>query len=373
MHGRARGDERFVGTERWSKEGFAGAPQRRSGGRTRERGRLVTLAQKPGEAKFGDKLAQLKSLVSASADKSTAHAEEEQQEDDFFTTVVPDCRAPETPTVSTVSRPPDARMPAGLAAEDGAGDQGHGSGEKGEKTGVVTESIWSNMWAGGVRASVDLARASYSQGKISAEDLKRFVAHPTTGAGEAPPSARPPSLVPGEMRALEFKLAKLTKKLAKARARGEGVMESMYEKEVARLRGQILLLGGRGGEGGGEQAVDEAVTTGAERDKGPATTVGAEEVRGGGLAGAGKCGVGLKVEMRQEGHGVGRAQHVIAGILPGSAAAESSLLVGDVITQVSLQSECGGACTRAHTGTRTRRWTGWQRRTYLAKGSPACC
>ena len=127
-------------------------------------------------------------------------------------------------------------MPAGLAAEDGAGDQGHGAGEKGEKTGVVTESIWSNMWAGGVRASVDLARASFSQGKISAEDLKRFLAHPPAGAGEAQASARPPSLVPGEMRALEFKLAKLTKKLAKARARGEGVMEGMYEKEVARLR-----------------------------------------------------------------------------------------------------------------------------------------
>ena len=54
----------------------------------RERGRLVTLAQKPGEAKFGDKLAQLKSLVSASErkcdNKSTAPAEAEVEEDDFF-------------------------------------------------------------------------------------------------------------------------------------------------------------------------------------------------------------------------------------------------------------------------------------------------
>ena len=67
--------------------------------------------------------------------------QEEKEEEDFFTSVVP------------------SHVAGGTVGE------GESAQERAAREGVVTESIWSNMWAGGVRASVETARASYSQAR----------------------------------------------------------------------------------------------------------------------------------------------------------------------------------------------------------------
>ena len=353
----------------------AAPPERDS---TRARAPSSDKARKPSDAKgaaaadkaaFRDKLAILKSLSSGASSVASVSAPTKDRDD-----------------VVLEPRPGEAVLEAGDDREEGkeAKDAGEGEddffasvvpshvpggaiggyvGEKGREAGgeppgrapregVVTESIWSNMWAGGARASVETARASYSQGKISAKDLAKFQS--AVNSELAPAPARPVSTVPGEKRALEFKLAKLTKKLEKASARGETAKVGMYEKEAERLRQQLADLdpkttaaralvagpaagttaGARGESGGfgSKLAAFKDMVSGRRDSKTrPQTDAqsesGSAQTERGGCPEPEKCGVGLKVAIKEH-------RHVVMAMLPGSASDQSALRQGDCIVKV---------------------------------------
>ncbi len=203
-----------------------------------------------------------------------------------------------------------------------------------EGGGVVTESIFTNMWAGGVKASEETVRMSYQKGKINASDLAMFQkAQFASHASSSSTVVLPP--VPAEKRALEFKLAKLTAKMDKAVVRNDIAKASMYEKEAAKLRQQLQAWC--------QSQSSPPQTPAAETARAKLASLqdmSSESEKGTGATGSSKaqqrdipapqpetCGVGLRVASQRD-------VHTILAILPGSASAAADVKVGDIITSV---------------------------------------
>jgi hypothetical protein len=194
---------------------------------------------------------------------------------------------------------------------------------------------------------------SYTRGKITAQDLRKFKdfpasaptapAPPLPSTSLAPPAAAP---VPAEKRSVEFKLAKLEKKSHKAAARGESAKVSMYAKEASRLRLQLAQLNNTPTV----QPPQESTQASALAPRNSATSFGSKlsvfkdmlsrpmsvtqlsdagsgKTEHGGIPEPSICGVGLRVAQQ-------RNKHVVVAILPGSSSDLSSIRVGDVLVSI---------------------------------------
>jgi len=194
---------------------------------------------------------------------------------------------------------------------------------------------------------------SYTRGKITAQDLRKFKdfpasaptapAPPLPSTSLAPPAAAP---VPAEKRSVEFKLAKLEKKSHKAAVRGESAKVSMYAKEASRLRLQLAQLN----HTPTVQPPQENTQASALAPRNSATSFGSKlsvfkdmlsrpmsvtqlsdagsgKTEQGGIPEPNICGVGLRVAQQ-------RNKHVVVAILPGSSSDQSSIRVGDVLVSI---------------------------------------